>query len=152
MNLKHVKHRLLQTLSLAELSSCTRRGVGAVAVTEDNITLSEAYNGWIRGSEYNTCGEASDCKRNSIKSGTETQIGCIHAEQNLVINAARTHTSLKNSIVFLSTYPCLMCAKLLIQSGIKKVYVLTNSYPSTEGVEFLRVNRIQVIETSVTPN
>lgn len=150
MKLKHVQHRLRQTLQLAQLSSCTRRGVGAVAVDSNNITLAEAYNGWIRDSEYNTCGLTGTCKRDGLTSGSQTQIGCIHAEQNLIINAARTHTSLVGAIVFLSTYPCLMCAKMLAQSGIARVYVLKNSYPIVEGVDFLKENAVSVILTEVS--
>jgi dCMP deaminase len=150
MKLKHVQHRLRQTIQLANLSSCTRRGVGAVAVDKNNITLSEAYNGWIRNSSFNTCGLDSDCKRNDLVSGTQTQIGCIHAEQNLVVNAARTGNSLIDSIVFLSTYPCLMCAKILVQAGVSKVFVLKNSYPITDGIDFLRENAVLVILTEVS--
>jgi|SRR5210317_330065 dCMP deaminase len=148
MNLKHIQHRLRQVKELMKLSSCVKRGVGAVAVDENNIVLSEAYNGWIRGSESSVCG--SPCSRLEIQSGTKMEIGCVHAEQNLIVNAARTNTSLVNSIVFLSTYPCLVCAKLLVQAGVKRVFVLENSYPDYTGVNVLKQNGIIVIETEVS--
>lgn len=148
MKQKIVLHRINQTLNLAKLSSCLRRGVGAVAVTTDNITISEAYNGWIRGSAHNTCGKDHSCDREllQIESGTKNEIGCIHAEENLIINAARTNNSLKDTIVFLSTYPCLSCAKLLAQSGISKLYVISNSYPAQEGIEFLTKMGIKTVK------
>ena len=148
MNLKHVQHRLRQVKELMQLSSCVKRGVGAIAVDENNIVLSEAYNGWIRGSESSVC--AQPCQRLGIESGTRMEIGCVHAEQNLIVNAARTNTSLVGSIVFLSTYPCLVCAKLLIQAGVKRVFVLENSYPDYTGVNVLKQNGIIVIETNVS--
>ncbi len=148
MKQKIITHRINQALSLAKLSSCIRRGVGAVAVTSDNITISEAYNGWIRRAISNTCGENHTCQRDSlqIQSGTRSEIGCIHAEENLIINAARTNNSLKDTIVFLSTYPCLSCAKLLAQSGIAKLYVVSDSYSTEEGVDFLIKMSIDTIK------
>ncbi len=139
MKQKIINHRINQALALANLSSCKRRGVGAVAVTKDNITISEAYNGWIRGSAHNTCAPHNQCNRTlmQIESGTRMEIGCIHAEENLIINAARTNNSLMNTIVFITTYPCLSCAKLLVQSGVSKVFVISKSYPNTEGLDFL---------------
>jgi dCMP deaminase len=139
MKQKIISHRLKQALSLANLSSCKRRGVGAVAVTSDNITISEAYNGWIRGSAHNTCAPNNRCNREllQIDSGTKNEIGCIHAEENLIINAARTNNSLMGTTVFVTTYPCLSCAKLLVQAGVSKLYVISKSYPNTEGLDFL---------------
>lgn len=139
MKQKIISHRLKQALSLANLSSCKRRGVGAVAVTPDNITISEAYNGWIRGSAHNTCAPNNQCNREllQIESGTKNEIGCIHAEENLIINAARTNNSLMGTTVFVTTYPCLSCAKLLVQAGVSKIYVISKSYPNTEGLDFL---------------
>ena len=146
MKQRIVKHRIQQALSLASLSYCKRRGVGAVAVTSDNITISEAYNGWIRSSQDNTCGEQNSCKRNTlnITSGQRSEIGCVHAEENLIINAARTNNSLMDTVVFITTYPCLSCAKLLTQSGVKKVYAISQSYPSSDGIEFLIKMNVQV--------
>ena len=150
MKTKIVAHRLNQALNLGKLSSCVRRGVGAVAVTKENITISEAYNGWIRGAHESTCGQNHQCDRDllQIQSGQNSEIGCIHAEENLIINAARTNNSLLESIVFLSTYPCLSCAKLLAQSGISKLFVISDSYSTEEGVTFLTKMNIETIKVN----
>ena len=150
MKKKIIAHRLNQTLNLAQLSSCLRRGVGAVAVTEDNITISEAYNGWIRNISDSTCGPNHQCNRELLKiqSGKNMEIGCIHAEENLIINAARTNNSLLDSIVFLSTYPCLSCAKLLAQSGISKLFVISDSYSTEDGINFLINLNIEIVKVN----
>ena len=139
-----------QVKELTNISSCERRGVAAIAVTEDNIVLSEAYNGWIRGSDSSTCNSNGPCLRQDLISGSNMEVGCIHAEQNLIINAARTQTSLVKSWVFLSTYPCMMCAKLLAQAGISRLFVLKNSYPVEEGLQFLRDHGVVCVITDVT--
>ena len=149
MKLKHIQMRMRQVKELTNISSCERRGVAAIAVTEDNIVLSEAYNGWIRGVESSTCNPEGACLRNGLTSGSNMEVGCIHAEQNLIINAARTQTSLVKSWVFLSTYPCMMCAKLLAQAGISRLFVLKNSYPVDEGIDFLRDHGVICVITDV---
>ena len=150
MKKKIVAHRLNQALNLGKLSSCIRRGVGAVAVTKENITISEAYNGWIRGASQSTCGVNHQCDRDllQIQSGHNSEIGCIHAEENLIINAARTNSSLLESIVFLSTYPCLSCAKLLAQSGISKLFVISDSYSTEKGIDFLIKMNIEIVKVN----
>jgi dCMP deaminase len=150
MKLKHIQMRMRQVKELTNISSCQRRGVAAIAVTENNIVLSEAYNGWIRGAESSTCNPGGPCFREGLTSGSNMEVGCIHAEQNLIINAARTNTSLVDSWVFLSTYPCMMCAKLLAQSGISRLFVLKNSYPVDEGITFLRDHGVICVITDVT--
>lgn len=150
MKLKHIQMRMRQVKELTNISSCERRGVAAIAVTEDNIVLSEAYNGWIRGVDSSTCNPDGPCHREGLASGSNMEVGCIHAEQNLIINAARTQTSLVKSWVFLSTYPCMMCAKLLAQAGISRLFVLKNSYPVDEGIDFLRDHGVICVVTDVT--
>lgn len=147
MKQKIISHRINQVLALASLSSCKRRGVGALAITSDNITISESYNGWIRGCSSNTCGKNNECNRDllQIESGKQNEIGCIHAEENLIINAARTNNSLMRSTVFVTTYPCLSCAKLLVQAGVSKIYTIENSYTNVDGLNFLKDMNIEVI-------
>ena len=146
MKHKIINHRINQVLALASLSSCKRRGVGALAITSDNITISESYNGWIRGCSDNTCGKNGQCARDLLKieSGTQNEVGCIHAEENLIINAARTNNSLMDAIVFVTTYPCLSCAKLLVQAGVSKIYTIENSYTNVDGLNFLKEMNVEV--------
>lgn len=150
MKEKHIVSRLEQASLIGKLSGCCRRGVGAVACNKDNVTLAEAYNGWLRGSDDQLCG-GNVCDRAGMESGHQMDVGCVHAEQNLIINAARVGVSLVDSIVFVSAYPCVMCAKALVQVGVSTVYVRKSSYPCDKGLDLLRENGVVVEERGIAP-
>ncbi|MBQ3736256.1 MAG: cytidine/deoxycytidylate deaminase family protein [Candidatus Methanomethylophilaceae archaeon] len=101
-------------------STCIRRHVGAVLV-KDKRVLSTGYNGSPKGTEH--C-EVLGCIREQMKvpSGTRHEL-CrgVHAEQNAIIQAAYFGVSVKDSTIYTTTYPCSMCAKILINAGIKEV-------------------------------
>ena len=111
-------------MRMAELvstrSTCTRRAVGAVIVKEKRV-LTTGYNGAPRGSKH--CDEVG-CVRDelSVPSGTRHEL-CrgVHAEQNAVVQAAYFGVSIKDSTLYCTTFPCSMCAKLLINAGISEV-------------------------------
>ena len=112
---------------LAQRSTCIRRQVGAIAVKDDRI-LSTGFNGAPSGIEHCT---AETCIRtvNNIPSGQNAEIcKAIHAEQNLLVQAAIYGISLKDASVYCTTEPCFICAKLLKGVGIKQVYFLY-TYP-----------------------
>lgn len=104
----------------ATRSTCTRRSVGAIIVKSNNI-LSTGYNGAPAGIKH--CEEAT-CIRNvrGIPSGAQLDI-CIglHAEQNAILQAAKNGVSIKDSTIYCTTHPCLMCAKMIINCGIIEV-------------------------------
>ncbi|NLL94309.1 MAG: cytidine deaminase [Thermoplasmatales archaeon] len=111
-------------MDMAELvskrSTCVRRQVGAVIV-KDKRVLTTGYNGSPRGTMH--C-EEKGCIREqmNIPSGTRHEL-CrgVHAEQNAVIQAAYFGVSIKDGTIYTTTYPCSMCAKIIINAGIVEV-------------------------------
>ena len=105
---------------VATRSSCLRRNVGAVVVKEKRV-LTTGYNGAPKGLRH--CAEVG-CVRleNKILSGTRHEL-CrgVHAEQNAVIQAAYFGVSIKDSAIYTTNFPCVMCAKILVNAGIKEI-------------------------------
>lgn len=132
---------------MAKLSECLRknRKFGAVLVNpEMNIILATGYNGYIRGGTKH-CGGEGICLREkmNIQSGERMEIGCIHAEENVLINASRQGISTVDTWLFLNGEPCKLCARRIVQSGIKKVIIKRSDYPIT-GTNILIENGIEV--------
>lgn len=104
---------------VAERSTCRRHQVGAVAVLDKHI-LSTGYNGAPAG--LKDCLELG-CLRDEfgIKSGTRQEIcRAVHAEQNVIIQAALHGNSLSGSTVYCTHTPCILCAKMLVNAKIKR--------------------------------
>ena len=108
-------------------TTCTRRAVGAVIVKEHRI-LATGYNGVPRGMAH--CGEVG-CLREKmgVPSGQRQEI-CrgLHAEQNAIIQAARYGIDISGSKIYITTQPCITCAKMLINAGITEI-IYANPYP-----------------------
>lgn len=134
-------------LEVAELVSkratCLRRRVGAILVKEKRI-LATGYNGAPSG--LKDCLEIGSCLREKlgIPSGERHEL-CrgLHAEQNVLIQAALHGISTKGSALYVTNQPCIICAKMLINAGIKEI-VITNGYPDRLAREFLREARIKI--------
>ena len=106
-------------------STCVRRKVGAIIV-KDNRILSTGYNG-APSSLPNCCDDCKRCYRSAhnIPSGTMLDMCyAVHGEQNAILNALKTGEDLKGAMIFVNTYPCATCAKLIIQVGIKEIYYI----------------------------
>jgi dCMP deaminase len=105
---------------VATRSTCLRRNVGAVVVKEKRV-LTTGYNGAPKGLKH--CAEVG-CVRlaNKIESGTRHEL-CrgVHAEQNAVIQAAYFGVSIKDSTIYTTNFPCVMCAKILVNAGVKEI-------------------------------
>lgn len=105
---------------ISKRSTCVRRRVGAVIV-KDKRVLTTGYNGSPKGTMH--C-EDLGCIREQmgIPSGTRHEL-CrgVHAEQNAVIQAAYFGVSIDGGTIYTTTFPCSMCAKILINAGIKEV-------------------------------
>lgn len=88
-----------------------------------NAPISAGYNGPPRGAGWHLCGKGV-CTRveEQIPSGTQTERGCEHAEQNAIANA--DGRSLRGAVLVVSTPPCLACAKALYRHGIAEVHTL----------------------------
>ncbi len=108
-------------------TTCVRRAVGAVIV-KDNRILATGYNGVPEGMEH--CGKVG-CLREKlgVPSGERQEI-CrgLHAEQNAIIQAARYGIDISGAKIYITTQPCITCAKMLINAGIKEI-IYANPYP-----------------------
>ncbi|MBQ2095570.1 MAG: cytidine/deoxycytidylate deaminase family protein [Firmicutes bacterium] len=118
-------------MEMAELarqrSTCLRRHVGAVIV-KDNRVIATGYNGVPRGIRH--C-EETGCLRQqlNVPSGKMHEL-CrgLHAEQNAIIQAACMGSSIEGGTLYCTTQPCVICTKMIINAGIKRV-VIKESYP-----------------------
>ena len=149
MKAKHLIVRVEQCLALAALSPCPRRQFGAMLIDPaTNSVIADGYNGTSRGSPYFFCG-GNRCEREGVESGTRLELGCHHAESNALANAARRGASTEGAWLIVSGEPCLMCSKILFHAGIKHVYCVQHGYAGgSDGIEFLRVNGVEVPYTS----
>lgn len=133
--------------AMAELvstrSTCLRRQFGSVIVQEGHA-ISTGYNGAPRNLPH--CIEIG-CLRDELEipSGTKHEV-CrgVHAEQNAIIQCAIHGESIKNATLYVTGYPCKICAKMIINSMIKRV-VISGSYSDTEGIELLKEASIEVL-------
>ena len=108
----------------AENSYCRRRQVGALIV-KDKMIISDGYNGTPSGFE-NDCEDEND----------ETKPYVLHAEANAITKIACSSNSSQDATLYITTSPCIECAKLIIQSGIKRV-VYSEKYRLSEGIRLL---------------
>jgi dCMP deaminase len=126
---------------VAERSTCLRHHIGAVAVRDKHI-LSTGYNGAAAG--VKDCLELG-CLRDemNIASGTRHEIcRAIHAEQNVIIQAALHGVSLEGATVYATHTPCVLCAKMLTNARIKR-YVSFGKYDDNSFEEMFREAGIQ---------
>lgn len=123
----------------ARLSHAKRKKVGAIIARENNV-LAYGYNGTPSGSD-------NDCEYPILDIGEElvTKQSVLHAESNAIMKVARSTQSTEGSTLYVTLSPCFECAKLIIQSGIKKVVFLEN-YRDTSAIIFLRNNNIEVTQ------
>lgn len=127
---------------VAKRSTCIRRHVGAILVKEKRI-LATGYNG--APSNIRHCLDVG-CIRESknIPSGERHEL-CrgIHAEQNLIIQAAYHGVPISNSILYCTNFPCSICAKMIINAGIERIVYL-DGYPDSLSEELIKEAKIEV--------
>ena len=148
MKKKHIDIRIEQCKLLAKASNCPRNKLGALLLDpERNVVLMDGYNGGPRGGGH-LCG-GDTCTRSDlkIKSGTRVEIGCHHAEMNVICNAAAVGVKTKGAWMIITGEPCLMCAKLIHHAGITKVIVVEGGYTTTEGLDYLESNGVSTTPT-----
>lgn len=116
----------------AENSYCTRRQVGALVVKEGMI-ISDGYNGTPSGFE-NICEDENNVTKPYV----------LHAEANAITKLARSNNNSDGSTIYITASPCIECAKLIIQSGIKRV-VYGEQYRLTDGIDLLKCAGIETI-------
>ena len=112
-------------------SYCKRRQVGALIV-KGRMIISDGYNGTPEGFE-NVCEDEND----------KTKPYVLHAEANAITKVAKSNNSSEGATLYITTSPCLECAKLIIQSGIKRV-VFCDAYRKDDGIELLNRAEIEV--------
>ena len=115
----------------AENSYCQRRKVGALIV-KDKMIISDGYNGTPAGFE-NCCEDESG----------HTFPFVLHAEANAITKVARSNNSSDGATLYVTSSPCIECAKLIIQAGIKRV-VFSEYYRLQDGIDLLRNAHVKV--------
>jgi len=124
--------------------TCIRRSVGAV-IEKNNQILATGYNGVPRGLKH--CTEIG-CLRDDMKipSGERHEL-CrgLHAEQNTLIQAARYGISVDEATIYITFSPCMICAKMLINAGIKRI-VYAGEYTDKAAIELLTETKIVLEE------
>ena len=127
---------------VSQRSTCLRRKVGAVLVKDKKI-LATGYNGAPSGLAH--CLDIG-CLRDKLKipSGQRHEL-CrgLHAEQNAIIQASLHGVSVKLSTLYVTNHPCIICAKMIINAGIKEI-VISEGYPDKMAMDFLREGRIKL--------
>lgn len=127
---------------VSERSTCMRRNVGAILVKEKKI-LATGYNGAPSGIVH--CEEAG-CIRTelNVPSGERHEL-CrgLHAEQNALLQAALHGNSVKGSTLYATIQPCIICAKMIINAGIKDI-VIMGEYPDEMAACFLKQAGVKV--------
>lgn len=134
MKQKFIKAHMDAAEVYAQLSSAVRLKVGCVVVKDDKI-VSIGYNGMPAG-WTNVCEEETE-------SGLVTKREVLHAEANAITKIAKSTESADGSILFCTASPCIDCAKLIYQSGIKTIYY-RDHYKSRDGINFLLKSGVQV--------
>ena len=126
--------------TVAKQSYATRLKVGAVAVN-DNRILSIGYNGTPPGWD-NVC-EYTVTSSNGSAPTIVTKPEVIHAEENCILKMARDGQAAKGSDLFITHNPCYICAKMIITSGIKKVW-WRNHYRDDAGLDMLTKAKVEL--------
>ena len=117
----------------AENSYCRRRQVGALIV-KNKMIISDGYNGTPVGFE-NVCEDEND----------HTKPYVLHAEANAITKVAQSHNSSSGATLYVTSSPCIECAKLIIQSGIRRV-VYGEVYRLRDGIELLERAGIECVQ------
>ena len=116
----------------AQNSYCQRRQVGALVV-KNGMIISDGYNGTPSGFE-NVCEDDNGVTKPYV----------LHAEANAITKLARSSNNSDGSTIYITASPCIECAKLIIQAGIKRV-VYGENYRLTDGIDLLKRAGIEVV-------
>jgi dCMP deaminase len=139
MKQKFINAHMSVAETYAKLSSAKRLQVGAVLVKNDTI-IGIGYNGMPAGWD-NNCEEL--VHRIAEEPMLKTKPEVIHAESNCLMKVARSTNSTEGADMFVTHAPCIHCAKLIYQSGVRKVYY-RNTYRDSDGIEFLNNSGIKI--------
>jgi dCMP deaminase len=140
MKQKYINAHMKAAQVYAELSTAVRLQVGCVIV-KDNTIIGIGYNGMPSGWDNvcETVGHKDFTGTVLMKSKPEV----LHAETNAIAKVSRSSNSTDNADLFVTHAPCLECAKLIYQSGIKSVFY-RDTYRSEDGIKFLQNCNVEV--------
>ena len=135
--------------TVAGWSSCYQenRHVGAVVVKDKRI-MTTGYNGAPAGIE--SCKAKGECLRRKLEipSGTKHELCyAVHAEQNAIAQAAKLGISLEGATLYCTHQPCVICCKIIINAGIKRV-VYQYGYPDEFSLELFKEANIEIVQIS----
>ncbi|MFO8082123.1 MAG: cytidine/deoxycytidylate deaminase family protein [Armatimonadota bacterium] len=129
---------------VATRSTCLRRQVGAILVSERRI-LTTGYNGAPKGLKH--CAELGGCYREqmNVPSGERQELcRALHAEQNAIIQAAVHGVKLENVTAYCTTMPCVTCAKMLINADVRRI-VYEADYPDELSRQMLAEAGVEMV-------
>ena len=142
MNENEIKQELLDRRYMrmafiwSENSYCQRRKVGALLV-KDKMIISDGYNGTPSGFE-NICEDENNITKPYV----------LHAEANAITKVARSNNSSNDATLYVTSSPCIECAKLIIQAGIKRV-VYSDAYRLNDGIDLLRRADVELVSVEL---
>lgn len=135
-----IDERYLQMAMIwASNSYCKRKQVGALLV-KDKMIISDGYNGTPSGFE-NKCEDENNITKPYV----------LHAEANAITKVAKSNNSSEGSTLYITTSPCIECAKLIIQAGIARV-VFSEKYRITEGLDLLERAGVELVHIAEIRN
>ena len=137
--LKLDERYLRMALIWAENSYCKRRKVGTLVV-KDKMIISDGYNGTPSGFE-NICEDDNNLTKSYV----------LHAEANAITKLARSSNNSDGATLYVTASPCIECAKLIIQAGIKRV-VYGEKYRLDDGIRLLQRAGIEVVYLELAPS
>lgn len=147
MSKKDDEYYMNYAINISAKANCVKGKVGAIIIKDDKI-ISEGVNSVPNG--IKPCTESSCLRKKlNLKSG-ENQELCfaVHAEQNALINVLNNHADINNSILYVTKQPCIICAKMLINSGVKEIIYL-KEYPDKYSEKLLKDANIKLRKFSM---
>lgn len=123
----------------AENSYCQRRKVGALIV-KDKMIISDGFNGTPAGFE-NVCEDEDGLTKPYV----------LHAEANAITKIARSNNNSDGATLYVTASPCIECAKLIVQAGIKRV-IYSEKYRLTDGIDLLERAGVEVVHIPLEVN
>jgi dCMP deaminase len=127
------KRYMMMAKIWSDNSYCVKRKVGSLIV-KDKMIISDGYNGTPSGFE-NVCEDENN----------KTKSYVLHAEANAITKVAKSGNNSEGATLYVTTAPCIECAKLTIQSGIKRVVYL-DKYKNSDGIDLLEKANIEVVQ------
>ncbi|EJE99080.1 ComE operon protein 2 [Liquorilactobacillus mali] len=125
---------MMQAVLLSLRSTCERLSVGAILVRDKRV-IAGGYNGSVSGDEH--------CIDHGCYLVDGHCVRTIHAEMNAVLQCAKFGVATEGAEVYVTDFPCLQCTKMLLQSGIKKIYYLRNYHNDAYALKLMKLKNVE---------